>query len=119
MGFKETDADLKFRTKQFSLRIIKLVQSLPKTTASYEIGKQLLRSGCSVGANTRAAFRGRSKKEFVAKLGIVIEEADECYFWLDILGEANIVQKQKLKELMVEADELVAIFVSISKRNKK
>ncbi len=68
--------DLKLRTKKFALRVIKLVRSLPKNMVAYEIGRQLLRSGTSVASNTRAAFRGRSKKEFLAKIGIVIEEAD-------------------------------------------
>ncbi len=110
--------DLKGRTQAFTLRIIKLVQSLPKIMEAQEIGRQLLRSGCSVGANTRSAFRGRSKKEFVAKLGIVIEEADESQFWMEILIKSEIMKENKLKSLLTEANELVAIFTSISKRNK-
>ncbi|MFT4524284.1 MAG: four helix bundle protein [Bacteroidia bacterium] len=117
----ETDAavshvDLKDRTKQFSLPMIKPYQALPKTTEAQIIGKQVLRSGTSVGANTRAAFRGQSSKEFKAKLGIVIEEADESVFWLEILNEAGILDHSKTKDLKNEADQLVSIFVSIVKR---
>ena len=72
--------DLKDRTKRFSVRVVKLVRSLSRDIAEHEIGRQLIRSGMSVGANTRAAFRGRSNKEFVSKLGVVVEEADECSF---------------------------------------
>lgn len=110
--------DLKVRTKQFALRIIKVVQSLSSHFVDREIGKQLLRSGTSVGANTRAMYKGRSKKEFIAKLGIVIEEADESLFWMALLVESEIVKKEKLKSLMQEVDELLAIFISISKKNK-
>jgi four helix bundle protein len=100
------------------LRVIKLVQNLPRNIVAYEIGRQLLRSGTSVAANTRAAYRGRSKKEFLAKIGIVIEECDESLLWMELLTESNTVKETKLYSLMKEADELVSIFVSISKKNK-
>jgi len=87
--------------------------------SDYAIGRQLLRSGTSVGANTRAAFMGRSRKEFVAKLGIVIEEEDESLFWMEILSDSNIVEKEKLSFLMKEANELVAIFTSLVKKNRQ
>ena len=106
------EEDLKKRTKQFGLRVIKLVEALPKTTTARTIGHQLLRSGMSVGANYRAACRGRSKAEFIAKAGISLEEADECFYWMELLLEAEIIPAERLKELMKEADELVAIFTA-------
>jgi four helix bundle protein len=106
------ESDLKKRTKQFGLRVIRLVESLPSSQTARTIGNQLLRSGMSVGANYRAACRGRSKADFVAKAGISLEEADECLYWMEMLQEAGIVPAEKLKELMKEADELVAIFTA-------
>ena len=108
--------DLKFRTKDFALRILSLYQKLPKTTEAQILGKQLLRSGTSVGANTRSAFRGRSGKEFKSKLGIVIAEADESAFWLELLADGRILDEELVTELKDEAEQLVAIFVSIVKR---
>jgi four helix bundle protein len=108
--------DLKDRTKQFALAIVSLFKGLPKTTEAQVIGKQLLRSGTSVGSNTRAAFRGRSNKEYVAKLGIVIEEADESAFWLEILAESGILPNTSTESLRREADKLVSIFTSLVKR---
>lgn len=106
------ESDLKKRTKQFGLRVIRLVESLPSTQTARTIGNQLLRSGMSVGANYRAACRGRSKADFVAKAGISLEEADECLYWMEMLQEAGIIPADKLKDLMKEADELVAIFTA-------
>jgi four helix bundle protein len=104
--------DLKKRTKQSGLRVIKLVESLPSTQTSRTIGHQLLRSGMSVGANYRAACRGKSKADFIAKAGISLEEADEYICWMELLQEADIIPAEKLKDLMKEADELVAIFTA-------
>ena len=104
--------DLKKRTKQFGLKVIQLVESLPSGQTARTIGNQLLRSGISVGANYRAACRGRSKADFIAKAGISLEEADECLYWMELLQEASIVPAEKLKDLMKEADELVAIFTA-------
>ncbi len=104
--------ELKARTKKFGLRVIRLVESLPSTQTARTIGNQLLRSGMSVGANYRAACRGRSKADFVAKAGISLEEADECLYWMEMLQEAGIIPADKLKDLMKEADELVAIFTA-------
>ena len=99
--------------------MIRLCVSLPKSEVGRVIGRQLLRSGTSVGANTRAAFRGRSKKEFIAKLGIVIEEADESLYWLELLTEGEIISKdQRVSALMQETEELLAIFVSIKAKHK-
>jgi four helix bundle protein len=104
--------ELKKRTKQFALRIIRVVEALPNTRTATVIGNQLLRSGLSVGANYRAACRGRSKPEFASKVGIAIEEADETLYWLEMLIEAGILPEERLGELMREAHELVAIFTS-------
>ncbi|MGE5375073.1 MAG: four helix bundle protein [Bacteroidota bacterium] len=104
--------DLKKRTKQFGLKVIKLVEALSSGQTARTIGNQLLRSGMSVGANYRAACRGRSKADFIAKAGISLEEADECIDWMELLQEAGIVPVEKLKDLLKEADELVAIFTA-------
>lgn len=90
---------LKKRTKQFGLRVIRLVESLPKTKTASTIGGQLLRCGTSVGANYRAACRGRSKAEFIAKLGVVEEEADESAFWIEMLVEAKIIKIRNGKRI--------------------
>jgi len=113
------NADLKARTKSFALRIIKVVDALPNTRAANGLGNQLLRSGPSVGANYRAACRGRSTAEFVAKLGIVEEEADECGYWLELLVDSGLMSKAQLGDLMQEADELVAITVASIKTARK
>lgn len=111
--------DLKDRTKQFALQIIALYQQLPKSTDAQVLGRQLLRAGTSVGSNTRAAFRGRSPKEFKAKLGTVIEEADECAFWLELLSEAGILGQEHTHLLKHEAEQLVSIFVSVVRKSQK
>jgi len=103
------ERELKNRTKQFALRIIKIVDALPKTTTGRAIGNQLVRSGTSVGANYRAACRGRSKAEFLSKLGIVLEESDECEFWLELIIEAGLIN-ERAEPLLQEACELTAIF---------
>ena len=89
-----------------------MVRSLPKSSEAQVLGKQLLRSGTSVGANYRAAGRARSKAEFISKIGIVVEEADETVFWLELLIESGIVKEGLLSELLTEANELVAIFAA-------
>ena len=103
---------LKDRTKKFALRIVRLYRSLPRTEEAHIFGKQILRSGTSVGANYRAACRSRSRAEFIAKLGIVLEEADETIFWLELIAEAGIKPLDKLQDLPQEADELTSIFVA-------
>ncbi|HYX70935.1 MAG TPA: four helix bundle protein [Terriglobales bacterium] len=100
------------RTKRFAFRIIHLFQALPGTTAAQILGKQLLRSGTSVAANYRAVGRARSRAEFIAQLGVVIEEADETAFWLECLIESRILPSERLQSLLKEADELVAIFAA-------
>jgi len=103
--------ELKARTKKFALRIVKVFQALPRTEDARTLGKQLLRSGTSVAANYRAVCRARSKAEFVARLGIVVEEIDETVFWLELLVESGIIARPRLDALQVEANELLAIFV--------
>jgi four helix bundle protein len=109
---KRDSQALKVRTKNFALRVLRLYRSLPRTGEARILGTQLLRCGTSVGANYRAACRGRSRAEFIAKLGIVVEEADEAVFWLELLQEGNIFPAEKLESLLQEANELAAIFVS-------
>jgi four helix bundle protein len=109
---------LKKRTKQFGLEIIKLVEKLPNTQTSRIIGNRHIRSGTSMGANYRAACRSRSKAEFIAKLGTVIEEADESAYWLELLIETGIVRQDTLEALMKEADELIAIMIASVKTAK-
>jgi four helix bundle protein len=100
---------LRQRTKQFAIRIVRLFRSLPKTDEAGIIGKQVLRAGTSVAANYRAVGRARSKAEFVAKMGVVVEEADETVFWLELLVDTGIVRKEQVGELLAEANELLAI----------
>jgi four helix bundle protein len=104
--------DLKERTKIFALRIIKLVESLPSGRTSDVIGRQLVKCGTSVGANYRAACRAKSQADFIAKMGIVEEEADESIFWMEVLIESGLMRKELLHDLMDEADQLASIFVS-------
>jgi four helix bundle protein len=111
--------DLKARTKQFGLRVIRLVETLPKTRSADVLGRQLLRSATSVGANYRAACRGRSSAEFQAKLGIVEEEADESAYWIEMLTEAGLVKKGLVEPLLHEANELTAIVVSSIKTSRR
>jgi four helix bundle protein len=102
--------ELKNRSKAFALRIIKMSDALPKTRAANVITNQILRSATSMAANYRAVGRARSRAEFIAKLGIVVEEADETVFWLEMLGDSGIVSGAKLGELLREANQLVMIF---------
>ena len=110
--------DLAARTKHFAVRIVHLVRALPNSLEGREIGKQLFRSGTSVGANYRAARRGRSKREFVAKLGIVQEEADESLFWLELIIDTKLLPARRVRSLESEADELVAIMAQSIKTAK-
>jgi four helix bundle protein len=101
---------LKERTKQFALRVIRLVRALPASAEGRVIGNQLLRSATSVAANYRAVCRARSRAEFLSKLGVVIEEADESALWLELLVEANVMPDRRLSGLQSEANQLAAIF---------
>jgi four helix bundle protein len=107
-----TPTDLKARTKAFSVRIVRLVDSLPRRRSCEVIGHQLLKSATSVGANYRSACRGRSRAEFMAKMGIVEEESDESAFWMELLVEAGVVKEQMLAELIREANEITAMTVA-------
>ena len=106
------EREFKSRTKEFALRVIKLVSSLPKEPVGDVVGRQLLRSGTSVGANYRAACRGRSAADVVNKLGFVEEEADESLFWMELLVDAQVVSAKRLAALMTEANELIAMVVA-------
>ncbi|HEX6983608.1 MAG TPA: four helix bundle protein [Balneolaceae bacterium] len=99
------------RTKAFALAIIQLSRKLPKNREANVISWQILKSGTSVAANYRAACRGRSKKEFVAKIGIVVEEADETVFWLEMIRDANLLQAKFIEPLLKEGKEILAIVV--------
>ena len=115
MGEKD---DLRERTKQFALRIIRLYGALPKAIEAQIIGKQALRSGTSVGANYREAFRGRSDAEFIAKMGDCLKELEETAYWLELLVEGNLIPAEKLVALQDETNQLTAIFVTIIKKRK-
>jgi len=111
-------AAFKARTKKYALRVIKVVQSLPKSSAADVLGRQLLRSGTSVGANYRAACRGKSKADFLNKMKIVEEECDESLYWMELLVEAGLVRASRLNALMAEGDEIIAIVVSAAKTTR-
>ena len=104
--------DLKNRTKQFAIRVLKLVAALPNNLSGRTMGGQLARSGTSVGSNYRAACRGRSKAEFISKLGIVEEEADESAFWMEVIIEDGLLKKEVVEPLLNEANELAKIMAS-------
>lgn len=107
--------DLRNRTKTFAVRIVRLYRSLPYRSDAQVLGKQLLRCGTAVAANYRAACRSRSKAEWIAKIGIVVEEADETVFWLEMLADCEIEPMQKLEVLLAEAHELTALFTASQK----
>lgn len=110
------EKDLVPRTKQFARQVIRLFAALSRDTAAQVLGKQLLRAGTSVGANYREANRARSKAEFIAKIRDCLKEADESGYWLELLLEEGFQSATQLQPLLEEANELVAIFVTISKR---
>jgi four helix bundle protein len=113
-------AELVQRTKAFAIRIIKLVQFLPTDgSVGSVLGKQLLRSGTSIGANYRSALRSRSDKDFVSRIAIAIEEADETMYWLELLAESGLVKLENLAAILNEADQLTAILTAISITKKK
>jgi four helix bundle protein len=114
-----TQEEMKLRTKQFALRVIRLVESLPNTKAVAVIGNQLLRSGTSVGANYRASCRAKSTADFISKLAIVEEEADESIYWMELLIEGKIIKKTLLENLMDEANQILSIIVSSVKTMKE
>ena len=111
--------ELRDRTKVFALRIIRLFRSLPYKTDTYVLGKQLLRCGTSVAANYRAVCRARSKAEFIARIAIVAEEADEAVLWLELLTESGIVKAELTADLLKEAKELTAILTASQQTAKR
>jgi four helix bundle protein len=110
--------ELRSRTKSFALRIMKMCRTIPSNRETNIINNQILRSATGMAANYRAVGLARSKAEFISKLGIVIEEADETVFWLELLGDSGIVQASKLRKLLAEGNQLVAIFLA-SRRTAK
>ena len=113
------EQDLLRRTKQFGLRCMKLVDALPNSIAGRKIGDQLVRAGTSVGSNYRAACRGRSKPEFIAKLGVCEEEADESAFWMEMIMEGGLLKVTRVRPLHQEAEELRNIMASSRKTAKR
>ena len=109
----EQPQDLRTRTSEFALRIIRLYVSLPKTTEAQVIGKQVLRSGTSIGAHYREGYRAKSDADIVHKFETALQELDETDYWLDLLVKANIVPAQRVEPLIRETNELLAIFVTI------
>ena len=109
-------ADLKARMKQFALRVMKLVDAVPRTIQGRAIANQVIRSSTSVAANYRAACRARSRAEFIAKIGVVQEEADETCFWLELIIESDLVAEERIRPLLGEAGELVAI-MAVSRKS--
>jgi four helix bundle protein len=107
-----TPTEFKRRTFDYGARIVRLVQVLPKNDAARDLGRQLLRSGTSVGANYRAATRARSKAEFLAKLGIVEEECDETLYWLEMLCEVGLIKPKRLELLHAEGSEILSMVVA-------
>ena len=116
---KCVDEDLTDRTFRFTLRVLKMVDEMPRTIAAREIAKQVVRSACSVSANCRAAKRGRSRKEFAAKLGIVREEIDETWHWLQLIEAQEYFDATKLQSLLDEAEELTRIFAASYAKAKR
>ena len=111
--------DLKERTKKFALKVIKVVEMLPRGRIADILGRQLLRSGTSVGANYRSACRARSTADFISKMGVVEEEADETIYWMELLIEAGLVRKDDLISLLDEANQILAITISSIKTAQK
>jgi four helix bundle protein len=111
--------DLRKRTREFALRIIKLYAALPKTTEAQVLGKQLLKSGTSVGAHYREACRAKSDADFISKIEGGLQELDETLYWLELLSEAEIVAPGRLQPLEAETGELIAMFVSMAKGIKQ
>jgi four helix bundle protein len=104
--------EFKERTKKFALRVIRLVEALPRIDTGKVLGRQLLRCATSVGANYRSAYRAKSRPDFIAKMSIVEEEADESLYWMELLVESGQVKGSRLESLITEADELVAVTVA-------
>jgi four helix bundle protein len=113
-----TKSEMKARTKQFALRVIKAVQALPEDRVCRVLGNQLLRSGTSVGANYRSVCRAKSSADFLNKLKIVEEECDETLYWMELLVESGLLTQRKLSRLMQEGDEILSIVVASLKTSR-
>ena len=118
MSDKKPRQDLRLRTKKFALRIITMCESLPNSRKGRILGDQIFRSGTSVAANYREAYRARSRAEFISKLGDCQKELEETILWLELIGESGTMNPRKLSALMREADEMMAIFSTIIKNSK-
>jgi len=112
-------AELKRRTKAFAVRVVQMTETLPKSRAADIIARQIIRSATSVGANYRAACRGRSHRDFTAKIGVVEEEADETLYWLELIAETALLPESSLSDLRQEANELTAIFTAIGQTARR
>ena len=110
-----TPVDLKLRTKKFAVRVIRMTETLPRNRVADVVGRQVLRSGTSVGANYRAACRAKSRADFVSKMGTVEEECDESLFWMEILVDNNLVKESRLRSLRQEGTEILSIIVTSAK----
>jgi len=119
LGIRNEDRDLRRRTKAFALRIIRMFTSLPKTPEAQVLGKQVLRSGTSVGAHYREAYRSRSTAEFVSKIEGGLQELEETSYWLELMVDSGILSEKRLHDLRKETDELTAIFASSAITAKK
>jgi four helix bundle protein len=115
---EKASCDLAERTKKFALRVIRMFSALPITAETQVLGKQVLRSGTSVGANYREAHRARSKTEFISKIGECLKELEETAYWLELLSESGLIPPEKLSALQDECHQLLAIFTTISKKAK-
>lgn len=113
-----TRKDLQTRTKKFHVDVIKLCEGFPKNAAGFETAKQLIRSAGSVGANYRATVRAKSTDDFIYKIEIVLEEADESHYWLEVVRDAELQKGKELERLINEANELTSIFAATDKTNK-
>ncbi len=111
--------DLRVRTKALALRIVKLFVALPKTPEAQILGKQLLRSGTSVGAHYHEACRAKSNADFISKIEGALQELEESSYWIELIGEAGIVRRNRLEPLQLEINELVAMFVTMVKNTKR
>ncbi len=110
--------EIKLRSKLFALAVIKMTEELPRKNSTFPICNQIIKSATSVGANYRSALRGRSKAEFIAKLGIVEEEADETLYWLEIIKESGLADSKVIDPLWKEGNELLSIFIAMIKTAK-
>jgi four helix bundle protein len=119
MNSLDKATELKQRTKRFAIRLVNLFRSPPHSPDAQTLGKQLLRSGTSVAANYRSVCRARSQAEFIARMGVVVEEADETVFLLELMGETGIIRPERTKNLLNEGNELVAIFGASLRTSKR